>query len=303
MKFVTFKTASDQVRSGWLTQGGVVDMVHASNDRLPADILTLIEGYEQHRSLVAELAQTTPAHHSLAEVQLLPPLPNPRSFRDFIGFEEHMLNASAQFGHQLAPEWYDMPVFYFTNHQQLTGPGAAIARPAGETRLDYELELACVIGRRGTNIPAEEADAYVFGYTVFNDWTARAIQGPEMRCHLGPAKGKDFASSIGPCLVTADELASYADGHGRYNLRMTSHINGQMICDNNYNTVYHTFRQMIARASANGVQLFPGDILGSGTVGGGCLMETGFQSHRALEPGDVVRLEIEGIGQLENTII
>ncbi|MBC6992001.1 fumarylacetoacetate hydrolase family protein [Hymenobacter sp. BT491] len=304
MKLVTFKTQEGAARAGWLQDGGVVDMQQVSSGALPADMLSFIDKHEEYFQLIEENNwQAAAPTHALADVQLLAPLPNPRSFRDYISFEQHLKNASSKFGHQIAAEWYEMPIFYFTNHQAIYGPGQDVPRPQGETRLDYELEMGCVIGKRGQNIKADEADAHIFGYTIFNDFTARAIQAREMRCNLGPAKGKDFANSIGPYLVTKDEMQPLLNGDGRFNARMTSRINGQTICDGNFNTIHYTFGQMIERASENHVNLYPGDIIGSGTVGWGSLIETNFEAHSALVPGDVIELEIDGLGVLRNQII
>ena len=301
MKLVTFKNTNGESRTGWLQGDGVVDMNLAST-KLPTDMLTFIDHHEEYFDVIKSLGEVQP-HYQLSEVQLLAPLPNPRSFRDYIGFEMHMLNASKSFGHTIGKEWYEMPIFYFTNHHGIYGPDDEIKRPEGETKMDIELEIACIIGKKGKDIKAEEAKDYIFGYTVFNDWTARAIQRREMMIPLGPHKGKDFANAIGPCIVTKDEMDQYMGENGRFNLRMTSKINGVQICDGNYNTVYYTFGQMIERASENNVTMMPGDILGSGTVGWGSLIENNFTVHRPLEPGDVVELEIEGIGVLRNKVI
>lgn len=301
MKLVTFKNTNGESRTGWLQGDGVVDMNLAST-KLPTDMLTFIDHHEEYFEVIKSLGELQP-HYQLSEVQLLAPLPNPRSFRDYIGFEMHMLNASKSFGHTIGKEWYEMPIFYFTNHHGIYGPDDEIKRPEGETKMDIELEIACIIGKKGKDIKAEEAQDYIFGYTVFNDWTARAIQRREMMIPLGPHKGKDFANAIGPCIVTKDEMEQYMGENGRFNLRMTSKINGVQVCDGNYNTVYYTFGQMIERASENNVTMMPGDILGSGTVGWGSLIENNFTVHRPLEPGDVVELEIEGIGVLRNKVI
>jgi 2-keto-4-pentenoate hydratase/2-oxohepta-3-ene-1,7-dioic acid hydratase in catechol pathway len=306
MKLVTFTPPTGDARAGWLTPDGqgVVDMSELSQGALPVDMLSFIERHETLFALIHQHGwQEAPATYPLESVTLLAPLPNPRSFRDYVSFEQHLLNAATQFGHEVAAEWYEMPIFYFTNHQAIYGPEAPVRRPAGETRLDYELELACVLGRSGTNLTEAEAEDCIFGYTIFNDFSARAIQGREMRCHLGPAKGKDFANAIGPYLVTRDEVDAFRDETGRLNLRMRSRINGQPICDGNFNTIHYSFGQMLAKASENDVQLHAGDVFGSGTVGWGSLVETGFEAHRALEPGDVVELEIDGLGVLRNPII
>lgn len=320
MKFVTFKNSKDEVKAGWLRDDGVVDMHLASNGLLPDNMLSFIDNNDEYFSLIKSrgLENATPSY-ALNEVKLLAPLPNPRSFRDYIGFEMHMLNASRSFGHKIGEAWYEMPIFYFTNHHGIYGPDDEIKRPVKETKLDIELEIACVIGKKGRDIRIEEADQYIFGYTIFNDWTARAIQKREMEIPLGPHKGKDFANAIGPCIVTADEMEQYrvpfSDSYfesplrvpvvkgNRFDLKMTSRINGQTICQGNYKTAYFNFAQMIERASENNVTLMPGDILGSGTVGWGSLIENNFSVHRPLEPGDVVELEIEGIGVLKNKVV
>ena len=304
MKLVTFKNREGAVRTGWLKDHGVVDMQLVSNGALPDNMLAFIDEHEKYFSIIKamKLEEATPTY-VLTDVQLLAPLPNPRSFRDYIGFEQHMLNASAKFGHTIGQAWYEMPIFYFTNHQAIYGPGDEIKRPEKETKMDIELEMAVIIGKKGTDIKAADAEEYIFGYTVFNDWTARAIQRREMEVPLGPHKGKDFANAIGPCIVTKDEMNQYLGDNGRFNLQMTAKINDTLICDGNYNTVYFTFAQMIERASENNVTLYSGDILGSGTVGWGSLIENNFEVHRALEPGDMVELEIEGIGVLRNKVV
>lgn len=318
MKLITFLNKNQESRIGWLLGESVVDMRLAS-EKLPTDMLTFIDNHEEYREIIKTLGEVEP-HYSLAEVKLLAPLPNPRSFRDYIGFEMHMQNASRSFGHALGQVWYEMPIFYFTNHQAIYGPEDEIKKPTKETKLDIELEMACIIGKKGKDISADEAQPYIFGYTVFNDWTARAIQKVEMGGPpLGPHKGKDFANAIGPCIVTADEFEQYripldesvftdpihvpTIKRDRLNVKMISRINGETICEGNYKTVYFNFEQMIERASENNVTLMPGDILGSGTVGWGSLIENNFTVHRPLESGDVVELEIEGIGILRNTVV
>jgi 2-keto-4-pentenoate hydratase/2-oxohepta-3-ene-1,7-dioic acid hydratase in catechol pathway len=319
MKLVTFKNIKNKVRIGWLQADGVVDMNLASK-KLPTNMLKFIDNHEKYRTIIDSLGEVK-AHYTLEDVQLLAPLPNPRSFRDFIGFEQHMLNASKSFGHAVAEIWYQIPIFYFTNHQAIYGLDEDVKKPIHETKLDIELEMAAVIGKKGTDIKAEDAEDYIFGYTVFNDWSARSIQkteggGPP----LGPHKGKDFANSIGPCIVTKDEMEQYRctiskdkfpanlrfpenNNLQRFDLKMTAKINGQTITEGNTNTVYWAFPEQIQRASDNNVTLYPGDMLGSGTVGWGSLIENNFTVHRSLEPGDVVEMEIEGIGVLRNKVV
>ncbi|MED4752986.1 fumarylacetoacetate hydrolase family protein [Brevibacillus choshinensis] len=301
MKFVTFTIAGGGVRAGWLTEQGIVDMNEASQGELPANMLDFLAQQEKYLQLAQKLAQEvqTPSY-SMEEVKLLSPVPNPRSVRDFMAFELHILNAAKRLGQQMAPAWYEIPAFYFTNHQVIQGTGAKIARPSSCEWLDYELEIACVIGKEGKNIRAQDAEAYIFGYSILNDWSARDLQMKESKIGLGPAKGKDFATSIGPYVVTQDELEPYRIGD-RFDLEMVARVNGKELSRGNFKDIYYTFGQMIERAS-DGVTLYPGDVIGSGTVGTGCLLELGPDVHRWLEPGDNVQLEITGLGILENTI-
>lgn len=237
----------------------------------------------------------------LDEVRLLAPLPRPPSLRDFYAFEAHVAAAAALRGGHVPLAWYEIPVFYFSNHTAIYGPGADIPAPRSRA-LDYELEIACVIGRAGRDIAEEDAEEYIAGYTIMNDWSARDLQREEMEVGLGPAKGKDFATSLGPWLVTPDELEEHALGDGRHHLIMTAHVNGAELSRGTLRDSYYTFAQMIARASQDAT-LYPGDVLGSGTVGGGCLLELTGGQGPWLAPGDVVELAITGLGALRNRII
>lgn len=237
----------------------------------------------------------------LEEVKLLAPLPRPASLRDFYAFEQHVATAARNRGRDVPPEWYNIPVFYFSNHTAIYGPDADVPMPRSHA-LDYELEIACVIGRAGRDILAEDAEEYIAGYLVMNDWSARDLQRDEMSVGLGPAKGKDFATSLGPMLVTPDELEAYALGDGRYNLTMLARVNGVERSRGNFRDIYYTFGQMIARASQD-VTLYPGDVIGSGTVGTGCLLELTAGAGPWLEEGDMVELEVEGLGLLRNRVV
>jgi fumarylacetoacetate (FAA) hydrolase len=235
------------------------------------------------------------------EVRLVAPLPRPTSLRDFYAFEQHVATANRNRGRDVPSAWYEVPVFYFSNHAAIYGPGADIPLPRTKA-LDYELEIACVIGRAGRDITEEDADEYIAGYTIMNDWSARDVQREEMSVGLGPAKGKDFATSLGPWLVTVDELEPLALGDGRYNMPMVARVNGVERSRGNFRDIYYTFAQMIARASRD-VTLYPGDVIGSGTVGTGCLLELTAGQGPWLEPGDIVELEIVGLGVLKNQVV
>jgi len=241
----------------------------------------------------------------LAEAQLLAPL-DPPSFRDFYAFEAHVRSARKRRGLEMVPEWYEIPVFYFSNTASIVGPDAPIRKPPETRELDFELEIAVVIGREGRDIPIAEADAHIGGFTILNDWSARDVQRQEMKVGLGPAKGKDFATSIGPYLVTPDELEPHLlpdrSRGKRYHLTMTATVNGREYSRGNARDMHWTFAAMIAHASRNAL-LRPGDLIGSGTVGTGCITEFPDGTFPWLQPGDEVTLEIEGLGRLTNKVV
>jgi len=222
------------------------------------------------------------AEYRLDEVVLRPPVANPPAVRDFYAFEEHVRNARAGRGREVPPEWYEQPVFYFSNPAAIFGPDEEIPYPEGTNELDYELEVAAVIG----------AEGQIAGFTIMNDWSARDLQLREVRVGLGPAKGKDFATSLGPVVVTPDEF----DGTEGV---MLARVNGEERSRGNLANMHFSWGELVAQAARN-TTLRPGDILGSGTVGSGCILEHG--DGRWLQPGDVVELEVEGIGVLRSTV-
>jgi len=251
----------------------------------------------------AEVAAGKASKDSLAieDVKFLSPL-KPNTLRDGYAFEQHVKTANKNRGREVPQEWYEFPVFYFTNPNAVFGHDDEIPYPSYTQAMDYELEVAAVIGKGGINISAEDAPKHIFGYTIFNDWSARDIQRKEMAVGLGPAKGKDFASAFGPVIVTHEALADRAEGRpGVYDLAMAARVNGVEMSRGNFKDMYWSFGEILARASES-VMLYPGDVIGSGTVGTGCLLElTKFQGPW-LDHGDVVELEIERIGILRNKI-
>jgi 2-keto-4-pentenoate hydratase/2-oxohepta-3-ene-1,7-dioic acid hydratase in catechol pathway len=243
----------------------------------------------------------------LGSVRLLPPL-SPPAIRDFVAFEEHVEGIAARIdGGGVAPQWYEAPTFYFTNPHAVTGPYDDVPVPPGSALLDFELEVAVVIGRDGASLTPEQAREHVFGYTVMNDWSARDLQQREMKVRLGPAKGKDSATTLGPWLVTADEVAPYADPDGFLALAMTATVNGVRVGHDLLSNMSWPFEELISYAS-RGTWVRAGDALGSGTCGnGGCLAEL-WGRHGALDPpplrpGDIVELTVEGIGTIRNRVI
>jgi len=232
----------------------------------------------------------------------LPPVPDPRSFRDFYAFEQHVKTCREKRGQDMLPEWYEIPVFYFSNAGSLKGHGEAVKKPASTKELDFELEVGCIIGKDVQDVSGNDADDAVFGYLVLNDVSARDLQRYEMKCMLGPAKGKDFATSIGPWVVTKDELQDKRVGPGRYDLTMVARKNGKEISRGSFKDLTHDFTKMIERASRD-VTVFAGDLIGSGTVGTGCILELGAENTGGwLEPGDTIELEIERLGTLTTPI-
>jgi fumarylacetoacetate (FAA) hydrolase len=244
----------------------------------------------------------------VAEVTLRAPIPRPPSMRDGYAFRQHVETARKNRGLEMIPEFDQFPVFYFTNHQAVVGPGDVPVRKLHTERLDYELEAAIVIGHEARDVAAKDADAIVFGMTIMNDFSARALQMEEMKLSLGPAKGKDFATGLGPYLVTMDELAPRVvrtDHGNHYDLAMRARVNGKELSRGNVKDMTWTFAQIVERASY-GVTLFPGDVIGSGTCGTGCLLELNgskVTDNLWLKPGDVVDLEIDELGVLSNRIV
>ncbi|WP_243794588.1 fumarylacetoacetate hydrolase family protein [Saccharopolyspora gloriosae] len=240
-------------------------------------------------------------------VRLLPPL-EPPSVRDFVAFEEHVegVVASVSGGGGVPPEWYEAPTFYFTNPAALVGAHDDVPIPPGSRLFDFELEVAAVLGRDGESVSPEEARSAIFGYTIFNDWSARDLQSREMKVSLGPAKGKDSASTLGPWLVTADELEAYRDEDGFLALAMAVSVNGVEVGRDLLSNMGWPFEELVSYA-ARGTRVRAGDVLGSGTCGnGGCLAELWGRGGEPVPPplrsGDVVEMTVEGIGTIRNTV-
>ena len=302
MKFVSY-IYNKQESYGLLDGQNIYDIKNTSVAKFPTTLLGFIEDSQALttvKKVAVELMKNT---IPLNSVKLLAPVPCPPSMRDGYAFRQHVETARRNRGLEMIPEFDQFPVFYFTNHQAVTGPGEVEVQKQHLEKLDFELEVAIVIGKKGKNISVSEADDHIFGYTIMNDWSARALQMEEMKLNLGPAKGKDFATSIGPFLVTRDEL--YKNNQLKKSSKgdvldagMKAFLNGKQYSEGNVNQMNWTFAQIIERASY-GVTLYPGDVIGSGTVGTGCGLELG----RRLKHGDVVELEIERIGVLRNRVL
>ena len=265
---------------------------------------SLVEGNKKFKGIPAE------------DAVILAPVPHPTSFRDAYAFRQHVAAARRNRHAEMIPEFDQFPVFYFSNHNAIQGPGEIICMPDHLNKLDFELEVAIVICKPGKNIKAGEADEYIGGLMIMNDVSARVLQGEEMKLNLGPAKGKDFATAMGPMLVTTDELEDYKtepkQNHNgnAYSLSMKCRVNGKQVSEGNLADMDWTFAEIIERASY-GVQLFAGDVIGSGTVGTGCFLElngTGKLNdpnyeEQWLQEGDEIEMEIDQLGILKNTIV
>jgi fumarylacetoacetate (FAA) hydrolase len=321
MKLVSYYR-EEQDQLGMVVDDHVYDLDEL-HPELPGNMNMLLNYWEQ----LMPLMQTTEAALKegriskgrgtpLSDVQLLSPVPFPTSCRDAYAFRQHVAAARRNRKVEMIAEFDQFPVFYFTNHHSVRGAGPVRCMPDHLEKLDFELECAILICKHGRNIRAEEADEYIGGLMIMNDFSARKLQMEEMLLSLGPAKGKDFATTVGPYLVTLEELQSFETdpkpNHvGKsWNLRMKCFVNGQQVSDGNLGDMDWTFAEIIERASY-GVDLFAGDIIGSGTVGTGCFLElngTGKLNDPSyveqwLQDGDLVELEIEQLGKLGNTIV
>ncbi len=290
------------------------------NASLPASMnafLALEEtGMEMARQTAQQIEAGTLTASPVNNYEILAPVPHPTSCRDGYAFRQHVEAARKNRGVEMIPEFDQYPIFYFTNHQAVEGPGPVYCMPDHFQQLDFELEIAIVIGKKGRNIKASEADAYIAGFTIMNDMSARKLQMEEMLLNLGPAKGKDFSTVIGPWLVTPDELAQKVAptkaGHTglNYDLAMKCFVNDVMVSSGNVKDMDWTFAEIIERCSY-GVTLYPGDVIGSGTVGTGCFLELNGTGKRLdpnyqpqwLQNGDRVTMTIDALGTLENKII
>jgi 2-keto-4-pentenoate hydratase/2-oxohepta-3-ene-1,7-dioic acid hydratase in catechol pathway len=290
MRLVSFEQQGAR-RLGAFREDLVVDLVAAAGEPwFPENMESLVEAGPEALVAAEDAFERADLDvHVVPNPRLLVPI-LPSSLRDFLAFEDHVKAGSARRNEPVPEAWYEMPIYYKGNHRSVYGTDEAIPWPPYTQELDYELEVACVLGGRGLDLEPQEAAGLIFGYTLMNDWSARDIQRKEMSVRLGPAKGKDFATSLGPCIVTADELDP-AD------VRLAARVNGEMWSEGALAGAHWSFPQMIAHVS-RGEDVWPGDVYGSGTFGGGCGLDLG----RFLEPGDVVELEATGIGVLRSTV-
>ncbi|WP_353164330.1 fumarylacetoacetate hydrolase family protein [Empedobacter brevis] len=317
MKFVTF-LENQQEKVGLVLQDTIYDLTKI-NSNLPATLIGILADDDSSLLICQQIYhEINRGEYKKALVEnphLLAPIPHPSSFRDAYAFRQHVETSRLNRGLEMIPEFDQFPVFYFSNHQAIQGPGKVYAMEKHFDRMDFELEVAIVIKKEGMNITAEDADDYIGGFMILNDLSARALQMEEMKLNLGPAKGKDFASMFGPYLVTPDEITNEKvepkKGHigNCYDLEMTCVVNGIEVSRGNFKEMHWTFAEIIERISY-GVKLYPGDIIGSGTVGTGCFLELNGTGKRQdatyreqwLQPNDSIEMSITGLGKLVNSV-
>jgi 2-keto-4-pentenoate hydratase/2-oxohepta-3-ene-1,7-dioic acid hydratase in catechol pathway len=301
MRWVTYRHGADEDRVGLLGDDGQVRGLRACSQ-----LVSLLGDDGEALARAADRATRDPAEVlPLAAVQLRAPVPDPPTLRDFYAFEQHVKTARRRRGLEMEPDWYELPVFYFSNPYAVLGPDAEVAVPPGCAEMDFELEVAAVVGRAGRDLTPDAAESHIAGFCVMNDWSARDIQRREMKLSMGPVKGKDFATSLGPMLVTPDEIAAARSGRA-YDLTMTAAVNGVEYSRASLADIYWSFGEMLAYAS-RGTRVEAGDVIGSGTCGTGCILELslvhGSGAYPWLKPDDVVELSVDRLGTLRNRVV
>lgn len=317
MKLVSYKT-EDREHLGVFVNGHIYNL-NSCDKLIPDNMNEFLWGGPELMEHAARVNEEIRSGKIEAKeelfFELMAPVPHPTSCRDGYAFRQHVASARRNRKLDMIPEFDQYPIFYFTNHNAVQGPGEIECMPDHFQKLDFELEVAVVLNKKGRNITAAEADSFIAGYMIMNDMSARTLQMEEMLLNLGPAKGKDFSTVIGPWLVTPDELEQYKvpakPGHAgnAYNLEMKCVVNGKQVSAGNMADMDWTFAEIIERA-AYGCDVLPGDVIGSGTVGTGCFLElngTGVLNNadyepQWLQPGDLVEMEVTGLGMLGNII-
>jgi 2-keto-4-pentenoate hydratase/2-oxohepta-3-ene-1,7-dioic acid hydratase in catechol pathway len=300
MRWATFRDDRGEERTGVVSDGEILalepgvrlfDLLNEEGERL----------MEAGQRAMADPADVI----GLDRATLLAPVPRPPSVRDFYAFEQHVKTARQRRGLDMDPDWYQLPVFYFSNPAAVVGPHDEIPMPPGTQQLDFELEVAAIVGRAGSDLDPEEAEGYIAGFCVMNDWSARDVQRREMKLSMGPVKGKDFATTLGPVMTTPDELEPFRKDRA-YDLVMRATVNGEEYSRASLAEIYWSFGEMLAYAS-RGTRIVPGDVIGSGTCGTGCILELslvhGEEAYPWLKVGDEVMLEVEQLGRIENRIV
>ena len=290
------------------SESAIIDLQDLSNGLLPDNMYDYLIDFRINKEITEKLLQDIDLDSISTKPvsDIIVPINQVNSFRDAYAFRQHVEAGRKNRGLKMIPEYDQFPVFYFSNPNSICGPGIVSLEENHFKKLDFEFEVAIIISKRGRNINIKDAPHYIAGFTIMNDWSERDIQLKEMKLNLGPAKGKDFATSIGPYIVTTDELDDVeikSDEGSRYDLKMNAYVNDELVSQDNFKNMTWTFSQIIERASF-GADLYPGDIIGSGTCATGCFLELNLTNNTSkwLREGDNVRLEIERLGSLSNTL-
>ena len=294
MKLVSFQyKESKKSSSGILLEDNILDLGKTFN-------------FDSINEIINQIDLNCLNKISIESVSFISPIINPTSLRDAYAFRQHVEAGRKSRGLEMIPEYDKFPVFYYGNHNAIGGSGQVLINKNQSKKLDYELEVAAIIGKRGKNISVSDADDYIMGYTIMNDFSARQLQKEEMKLSLGPAKGKDFLTTLGPYIVTKDELDDKCitgEFGNRYDLNMYAYLNGELLSKDNFKNISWTFAQIISRIS-DGTEIYPGDVIGSGTCATGCLLELN-QTNKTniwMNDGDEIKLVIDRMGSLVNTI-
>ena len=306
MKYLTYSFRG-KTSLGVLINKEVINLNKVSKGKIPDNMVDFLRDFEGNHLWVRNNVEKINFEGvSFDKVVLHSPLPRPNSLRDAYAFRQHVEAGRKARGLQMIPEYDLFPVFYYSNHNAIGGSGEVCIDKDQSIKLDYELEIAAIIGKKGKNIPVHEADEHIVGYTIMNDLSARSLQKEEMKLSLGPAKGKDFLTTMGPFLITKDDLIKScieSDKGDRYDLDMRAYLNGKLLSKDNFKNISWSFAEIISRIS-NGTYIYPGDVIGSGTCATGCLLELNQTNNTNvwLNDGDEIRLEIDHLSSLTNTI-
>jgi len=302
VKIISYRD-KDNYGCGYIEGNEICSLFNGDFDSLNEFLIKCLIKNRTDLSILKHAPLASSYKLNIDDIEIIAPLPCPNSFRDAYAFRQHVEAGRKNRGLEMIPEYDEFPVFYFSNHNSITGPGLVNVYEKHLEGLDFELEIAIVIGKEGINIKSSDANEYIFGYTIMNDWSARGLQMKEMKLNLGPAKGKDFATSIGPYITTVDGLESCKINNNKYDVPLSAHVNGIEVSKDNLKNMTWSFSDIIERTSY-GTTLYPGDIIGSGTCGTGCFLEINGTSDKKqwLKDGDVVEINAGILGKLSNKI-
>lgn len=278
---------------------GKIKTVVLSSD---GQLIPIEDSVNYYDLLKSNLNSQEPLLLTLTQRDLLVPLPRVSSVRDFYSFEEHVRRARARRGLDMVPEWYDFPAYYYSGNSMIYSAGSSVPYPTFSSELDYEMEVAVVIGKEGMNVGKEDALSHILGMTLANDWSARDLQRKEMKVGLGPSKSKDFATSLGPYITTLDELEEFRESDDRFDIPVEAYVNGKRYSSGNVREMHWSFSELVEYAS-KGTRLRKGDVIMSGTVPTGCILELGSDEYRWLKRGDVVSIRSPILGELTNEVV